>query len=99
MHVEPTGWQGLSACAGLGACTKALADVRAAAETRATYRGPDAKGEHWSACERHCGRPRGAAVNITALGDRIVIESEGERHEMTDVGEAILWLDKGVRYE
>lgn len=57
---EDSGWWDLTACAGLGACARARVDVRARARARAAERAPGAPPEHWSACERGCGRPPGA---------------------------------------
>lgn len=71
---EPgSGWEGLSACAGLGACAKARIDVRAAASARAAVRGPGARREHWSACERRCGEPRGVPLSVAASGDAVAV--------------------------
>lgn len=68
-----SGWHGLSACAGLGACARARFDVRAAAEQRAAARAPGAPAEHWSACERRCGKPP-SAVSVVALERGLIVE-------------------------
>lgn len=86
-----SGWSGLSACAGRGACARARLDVRAAASARAEVRVRGAATEHWSGCERGCGRPAGA-VAITAHPDRLTIEGAAMERTVPDALAALALL-------
>ncbi|MFD7898020.1 cobalamin biosynthesis protein CobG [Streptomyces sp. NPDC059743] len=64
-------WYGVGACTGRPGCAKALADVRADA-TEALRRptaGRDALPVYWSGCERRCGHPQGARVDVVATAE------------------------------
>jgi sulfite reductase beta subunit-like hemoprotein len=87
-----SGWQGLSACAGLGACSRARVDVHAAAAARARVRPVDAPAEHWSACERGCGRPVDVPVAVVATADGLRIETSGATPVAGDVPAALALL-------
>ncbi|MEU5546704.1 precorrin-3B synthase [Streptomyces sioyaensis] len=70
-------WHRLGACTGRPGCAKSLTDVRtdAAAAVAAGARVPDAIAVpdglpvHWSGCERRCGHPHGAWVDVRATGE------------------------------
>lgn len=87
-----SGWHGLSACAGLGACTRARVDVRAAASVRARVRTPGAPAEHWSACERGCGRPVGVPVSVVASADGLTVVTSRSASMAGDVPDALALL-------
>lgn len=93
-----SGWVGLSACAGAGACASARADVRAAAVARARMRSSGALAEHWSACERGCGRPAGVAVSVVATaGGGLSVQTEPGTHvDVDDVSAALALLGAGA---
>ncbi|KQU47872.1 precorrin-3B synthase [Rhodococcus sp. Leaf278] len=62
-------WVRVSACTGSPGCAKSLADVRsdlkAAVDARMT---PRDERQHWSGCERRCGRPKGEVTDVIATG-------------------------------
>ena len=60
-------WRQLTACIGSPGCASALSDVRADAEQAPV----DALGRrvHWSGCERRCGHPAGAYLDVVATPD------------------------------
>ncbi|WP_137724218.1 precorrin-3B synthase [Prescottella subtropica] len=60
----------VTACAGRPGCAKALADVRA--DARAAIAAGDIPAgarQHWSGCDRTCGRPRGEITDVVAGPD------------------------------
>lgn len=63
-------WTGAGACIGRPGCAKSLADVRG--DAASALRGApsvDALPVYWSGCERRCGHPRGAWVDVVAGPD------------------------------
>jgi precorrin-3B synthase len=74
-------WLRVTTCAGRPGCAKSLADVRTdASHAVATDTLPsDGAAQHWAGCERRCGRPRGAVVDVvaTGVGYRIDLPHQG----------------------
>ena len=68
-------WLQVTTCAGRPGCARSLADVRADATAAVVAGGLPAGGarQHWAGCERRCGRPQGAVVDVvaTAAGYRV----------------------------
>ncbi|MFD4367505.1 precorrin-3B synthase [Rhodococcus sp. NPDC058521] len=67
---ENSPWLHISACTGRPGCAKALADVRTDARA-ALERGevPIVGNQHWSGCDRLCGRPRSTVTDVVATAD------------------------------
>ncbi len=90
-----SGWEGLSACAGLHACQNARGDVRAAAVRRASVRRGSpghSRSEHWTACERGCGRPPAVAAAVTVEADAVRIERAGATTTSATIDDALRLL-------
>ena len=66
---EASPWIRVSSCTGSPGCAKSQADVRAdlaaAVDARMT---PRDERQHWSGCERRCGRPKGEVTDVVATG-------------------------------
>ncbi|WP_430523776.1 precorrin-3B synthase [Streptomyces drozdowiczii] len=78
-------WSGVGACIGRPGCAKSLANVRGDAASALRAGSPDrALPVHWSGCERRCGHPRGAWVDVVAAPDggyRVSVVRDGGRRE------------------
>ncbi|MGN5630640.1 precorrin-3B synthase [Streptomyces sp. AC154] len=89
-------WTGVGACIGRPGCAKSLADVRAGATAAL---GPvGALPVYWSGCERRCGHPRGAWVDVVAAPDgyRVSLVRDGERHAPRPVPDSAAALAAAV---
>ncbi|MFJ3495318.1 precorrin-3B synthase [Streptomyces sp. NPDC086091] len=62
-------WPRVGACTGRPGCAKSRADVRADAARTLPAAGRSRLPLYWSGCERRCGRPRGAHVDVLAAPD------------------------------
>ncbi|MGV9290920.1 precorrin-3B synthase [Streptomyces sp. NPDC003719] len=62
-------WPRVGACIGRPGCAKAHADVRADAARALEATGRPALPLYWSGCERRCGHPSGAHVDVLATPD------------------------------
>jgi precorrin-3B synthase len=74
-----SGWYGVTACAGRPGCARSKADVRAAAtavHAPATHV-EGALPVHWIGCERACGRPATAHVEVLATGQGYLVTLAG----------------------
>ena len=69
-------WEGVTACAGRPGCAKSLADVRADAARLVPGMRRDGRRVHWSGCERRCGKPSGAYVDVLAVGDGYLVDGK-----------------------
>lgn len=68
---EDSPWLSVGACTGRPGCARSHRDVRAdaaaqVAEVRRSGGGPSPLPVYWSGCERRCGRPHGAWVDVVA---------------------------------
>ncbi|MGV9673725.1 precorrin-3B synthase [Nocardia sp. NPDC003482] len=68
-------WLLVTACAGRPGCAKSHTDVRSDAAA-AIESGQVVSRQHWSGCERRCGRPRGEVLDIVATPTGYRVDEE-----------------------
>ncbi|SHM89184.1 hypothetical protein [Cryptosporangium aurantiacum] len=76
-------WATATACTGLPGCAKSRADVRADASVAlgVTLPSSGVLPVHFVGCERRCGHPAGAHVDVLATGDGYQVDGENVRVE------------------
>ncbi len=89
---EASGWTGLTACAGMGRCAQARIDVRGAAARRAAARVLGDPPEHWTACERGCGRSPGQSITVTATSAGLRIRTAARAQSVAGIDAAVEML-------
>jgi precorrin-3B synthase len=83
---DGTAWRGLTACAGAPRCTSGRGDTRALATRIATWCGRSATSArpappvHVVGCDRRCGSPSGAHVEVLATTGRAVVRGVAADH-------------------
>ncbi|MFI1797573.1 precorrin-3B synthase [Streptomyces sp. NPDC020379] len=70
-------WHRAGACAGRPGCAKSRADVRADAAACLAEQRAGGLPVYWSGCERRCGHPSGAWVDVLATGDGYEVAVRG----------------------
>lgn len=74
---ETSPWLHVTACAGRPGCGKALADVRADARTAIEeHTLPITENQHWSGCDRLCGRPSTEVTDVVATAEGYVYRTQ-----------------------
>ncbi|MEU7040972.1 precorrin-3B synthase [Streptomyces varsoviensis] len=81
---EDSAWHGAGACAGRPGCAKSLADVRTDAAAALAGRRGGGLPVYWSGCERRCGHPGGAWVDVLATGEGYQVAARPVPHDTSD---------------
>ncbi|TQS45641.1 precorrin-3B synthase [Cryptosporangium phraense] len=79
---DPTSaWATATACTGLPGCAKSRADVRGDASRALSLLADGGSAVHFAGCERRCGRPAGAHVDVLATDDGYRVDGGDVRVE------------------